>query len=131
MSSASSSASGKPLSAVVRAVLREAGGALRLPAVWAAVRAREPVLASAVSKTHFKRRVVRAMELRGDLIKTHVAEDAGGGAVKDFFAFRLKHTRRNGFPAPNATSSPKIAPAPAAVTEPAAASALPRAATLR
>ena len=117
MSSGAASGGGQPLSAVVRAVLREAGGALRLPAVWAAVRAREPALASTVSKTHFKRRVVRAMELRGDLVKTHVSEDAGGGVAKDFFAFRLKNTRRNGF-VPVAAQA-----AAAAVTSPAAAAA--------
>jgi len=97
-----SARAGTSLSSVVRAVLRDAsasGGVMRLSAVWAAVRARAPAELAAVSKTHFKRRVVAAMAARGDLVKTHVFErDGGGGAAapsRDFFAFRLKNTRRN------------------------------------
>jgi len=90
---------GPTLSSAVRAVLREAGegAALRLPTLWASVRARAPLLAG--SKTHFRRKIVRAMERRGDLVKTHVFErEAGAGAgaaPRDFFAFRLKRVSRN------------------------------------
>ena len=81
------------LSAQVRAVLRASPEPLRLSALWSAVSQSAPP--SLRSRTHFKRRIVGAMEARGELVKCHVAEAVKGKGERDFFAFRLKNITRN------------------------------------
>ena len=81
------------LSASVRAVLRASPEPMRLTAIWDAVSQASPP--GLRSRTHFKRRIVGAMEARGELVKTHVAEAVKGKGDRDFFAFRLKNITRN------------------------------------